>query len=137
MKTSIRVLAAMGLCLLVGCATGVKTTDIAVRVGMFRDNLKLFFGEPLRIEAGAAGAEDWYVSLCRVEDSADVGVRDFRGARRVNVLCLHGFGDFQRPRGASRPYLSSRLGSRAASKRQNRAKMTWRGPTTGGSVGGG
>jgi hypothetical protein len=60
MKTRIRVLAAMGLCLLVGCATGVKTTDIAVRLGMSRDDLKLFFGEPLRIEAGAAGAEDWY-----------------------------------------------------------------------------
>ena len=31
-----------------------------VRVGMSRDDLRFYFGEPLRIEAVGSGAEDWF-----------------------------------------------------------------------------
>jgi outer membrane protein assembly factor BamE (lipoprotein component of BamABCDE complex) len=60
MKTKHSMLAVLSLMLLAGCVSGVKTSDLAVRAGMSRDDLKLYFGEPLRVETAASGAEDWY-----------------------------------------------------------------------------
>jgi hypothetical protein len=60
MKTRDIILAAISLFVLAGCASAPETSDIALRLGMSRDDLKLYFGEPLRIEAGALGGEDWY-----------------------------------------------------------------------------
>ena len=61
------VLVAIGLLLLAGCANPPRTSDIAVRVGMSREDLRLHFGEPLRIDAQAGGAEDWYYHFAQWE----------------------------------------------------------------------
>ena len=53
-------LIAMGLAALIGCESMPETSSVAVRTGMTREQLKARFGEPLRIEAAAAGGEDWY-----------------------------------------------------------------------------
>ena len=45
---------------LAGCASSPETSDIRVRTGMSRDDLKLFFGNPVRIQATSDGCEDWY-----------------------------------------------------------------------------
>ena len=47
---------------MVGCATTIteESGDIPVRLGMSRDDLRFYFGEPLRIERTASGREDWY-----------------------------------------------------------------------------
>lgn len=45
---------------LAGCASSPETSDIRVRAGMSRADLKLFFGQPTRIEAAADGGENWY-----------------------------------------------------------------------------
>ncbi len=60
MKTRYIILLALSLFALAGCESLPETSDIAVRRGMTRDDLKLHFGEPLRIEAAASGGEDWY-----------------------------------------------------------------------------
>ena len=60
MKPWLVVLIAIGLLVLAGCASAPKTPDITLRVGMARDDLRLYFGEPLRIESVASGGEDWY-----------------------------------------------------------------------------
>jgi outer membrane protein assembly factor BamE (lipoprotein component of BamABCDE complex) len=59
-KTS--VIALYAAALLVGCSTEPDRTVDSVRVqaGMSRDDLKLYFGNPLRIEPAAAGGENWY-----------------------------------------------------------------------------
>jgi hypothetical protein len=44
-----------------GCATPPdNASDIAVRVGMSRSELKLVYGEPLHIESNGSDGEDWY-----------------------------------------------------------------------------
>lgn len=48
---------------LAGCATNSEPTPIAVRVGMSRDDLRLFFGSPLRIDSRPSGEEDWIYTL--------------------------------------------------------------------------
>ena len=57
---TIHILLATGLALLAGCATPPETSVIAVRLGMSRDNVKLHFGAPLRIEPLPSGGENWY-----------------------------------------------------------------------------
>lgn len=60
MKTRDIILAASVLFLFAGCATAPDTSDIAVRVGMSRNEVKRVYGEPLRIESNGHGGEDWY-----------------------------------------------------------------------------
>lgn len=43
-----------------GCESTPRTSDISVRPGMSRDDVRRIFGEPLRIEPVALGNEDWY-----------------------------------------------------------------------------
>ena len=43
-----------------GCATVSETSDTPVRLGMLRDDLRYHYGEPLRIERGPSGGENWY-----------------------------------------------------------------------------
>ena len=50
----------MSLFLLVGCASEPKTESATVMPGMSRDDLKFYFGKPLRVEPAASGGEDWY-----------------------------------------------------------------------------
>lgn len=50
----------VSLCLFAGCASSPETNDIAVRAGMTSSDLKLFFGEPVRVQPGANGGADWY-----------------------------------------------------------------------------
>jgi hypothetical protein len=59
-KTTHIVLAAISLCLLAGCATESETSSPTVLAGMSRNDLKFYCGEPLRVESGASGSEDWY-----------------------------------------------------------------------------
>jgi hypothetical protein len=51
---------ALGLFLVAGCASDPKNAYATVLAGMSRNNLRFYFGEPLRIEPAAAGGEDWY-----------------------------------------------------------------------------
>lgn len=46
---------------LTACVT--DTDRPRVRGGMSRDDLKFYFGNPLRIEAVSSGGEDWYYSF--------------------------------------------------------------------------
>src|SRR5215469_17043308 len=47
--------------LFAGCATAPdNASDIAVRVGMSRNELKAVYGDPLRIESTPYGGQDWY-----------------------------------------------------------------------------
>ncbi len=60
MKTKGVILLAISLLALAGCASAPETSDIRVQTGMSRDDLRRYFGEPLRIEHAASGEEDWY-----------------------------------------------------------------------------
>ena len=60
MKVRGTILAAISLCVFAGCATTHETTYSTVLEGMSRNVLRYNFGEPLRIEPGASGGEDWY-----------------------------------------------------------------------------
>jgi outer membrane protein assembly factor BamE (lipoprotein component of BamABCDE complex) len=53
---------ALFLMLAAGCSTDSEQTDnnIRVQAGMSRDDLKLYFGSPLRVEPAATGGENWY-----------------------------------------------------------------------------
>lgn len=54
-------LVAGGLILFAGCATAPdNASDIAVRVGMSRNELKTIYGEPVRVESTTYGGQDWY-----------------------------------------------------------------------------
>lgn len=55
------ILVAGTILLFAGCASPPdNTSDVAVRVGMSRTELRVIYGEPLRIEANASGGEDWF-----------------------------------------------------------------------------
>lgn len=54
------ILLAFGLFVLAGCASAPQTSEISVRTGMSRDDVRRIFGEPLRIVPVALGNEDWY-----------------------------------------------------------------------------
>jgi outer membrane protein assembly factor BamE (lipoprotein component of BamABCDE complex) len=60
MKIRYTVLAALGLCLMAGCASNSKPAYASVMAGMSRNNLRFYFGEPSRVEPTAAGGETWY-----------------------------------------------------------------------------
>jgi outer membrane protein assembly factor BamE (lipoprotein component of BamABCDE complex) len=60
MKTRGLALLAMSWFVLAGCESAPHTAVTAVQLGMSRSDLKLYFGEPLRIERVAPGGEDWY-----------------------------------------------------------------------------
>ena len=51
----------VALALLDGCAS--DSDSPALYVGMSRERLRSRFGEPLRVERGRAGREDWYYSV--------------------------------------------------------------------------
>ena len=59
----------MSLFLLAGCSTGPKAYS-TVLAGMSRNNLRSFFGKPLRIEPTASGGEDWYYRFSSVHARA-------------------------------------------------------------------
>jgi hypothetical protein len=46
--------------LLAGCASDPKHAYTSVLEGMSRNNLRYYFGEPLRIEPATSGGENWY-----------------------------------------------------------------------------
>jgi hypothetical protein len=52
----------LGLALMLGggCASEPRTSDMGVHLGMSRDDLRFFFGEPVRVEPDGAGGESWY-----------------------------------------------------------------------------
>jgi outer membrane protein assembly factor BamE (lipoprotein component of BamABCDE complex) len=60
MKSGCLVFLALSLMALAGCETAPRTAAISLQVGMSRDDLRLHFGEPLRIEPAASGGENWY-----------------------------------------------------------------------------
>lgn len=60
MRIPLPVLLCAGCLLLGGCESPPGAADIRVRAGMSRDDLKMFFGNPVRVEATANGGEDWY-----------------------------------------------------------------------------
>ena len=62
MKSRCIFLAAISLFIFAGCATR-ETTYSTVMEGMSRNVLRSNFGEPLRIEPGASGGEDWYYNF--------------------------------------------------------------------------
>ena len=78
---------------LAGCVTAPRTVDIAVRVGMSRDELRLHFGEPLRIESAASGGEDWYYRFAQWETypTGETGTTEDFGDRTSYVAVGLGF----------------------------------------------
>jgi hypothetical protein len=59
-KMALHLLAAISLCGCGGCATTHEAKYSNVLEGMSRNVLRYNFGEPLRIEPGVSGGEDWY-----------------------------------------------------------------------------
>jgi hypothetical protein len=53
-------LLAIGMLAIGGCDEIPQTAHNSVLTGMSRDDLRMRFGEPLRIEPVASGGEDWY-----------------------------------------------------------------------------
>jgi len=78
MKTSSIVLAAISLCVCVGCATNPEAKYSNVLEGMSRNVLRYNFGEPLRIEPGASGGEDWYYRFAswQSQPAGESGTKD-------------------------------------------------------------
>ena len=68
-------LVAISAFVLAGCASAPETAATAVRLGMSRSDLKLYFGEPLRVEPAAAGGENWYYrfSAWRARPTSEAG----------------------------------------------------------------
>jgi hypothetical protein len=61
MKNWDLILIAVAFFLFAGCASPPdNASDVAVRAGMSRAELKVMYGEPLRVEPNAVGGEDWY-----------------------------------------------------------------------------
>ncbi|HEY1786545.1 MAG TPA: hypothetical protein VGJ73_00240 [Verrucomicrobiae bacterium] len=61
MKMRDLILVTGALILFAGCATPPdNTSDIAVRIGMTTSELKVMYGEPLRVESDGSGGENWY-----------------------------------------------------------------------------
>jgi hypothetical protein len=93
MKTGGVLLMALCLCVLAGCASAPKTARVAVRVGMSREELRLHFGEPLRIESAASGGEDWYYRFAQWETypTGETGTTEDFGDRTSYVAVGLGF----------------------------------------------
>ena len=60
MRTPGLVLSALSLFLFAGCASAPVTAETTLRLGMSQDDLRFFFGQPVRIEQTAKGGADWY-----------------------------------------------------------------------------
>lgn len=60
MKITGLFLLALSLSVLGGCESTPRTSDISVRSGMSKEDVRRIFGEPLRIVPVALGNEDWY-----------------------------------------------------------------------------
>ena len=60
MKNSIIIPFIIGIIALAGCASAPPSSGIAVQRGMSRDDIRRYFGEPVRVEQTATGGEDWY-----------------------------------------------------------------------------
>jgi hypothetical protein len=77
------ILAVLGGLVFAGCVFFQKTADTAVQSGMSRDELRLHFGAPLRIERTAAGGEDWYYCFVswRTHPVSDAGTPDDFGEK--------------------------------------------------------
>ena len=46
--------------LFAGCASAPETAAVNLHLGMSRDELKRYYGAPLRIEPAPAGGENWF-----------------------------------------------------------------------------
>jgi hypothetical protein len=51
---------ALALSFLAGGCASPKTAEVPLLTGMTRNQLRLYFGEPLRIAPNPTGGEDWY-----------------------------------------------------------------------------
>ncbi len=90
------ILLAISLLVLAGCASAPEVADIRVQIGMSREDLRAYFGEPLRIEPGTAGGEDWYYRFIgwKARPMGESGSREEFGERTSYVTV--GL-DFSRP----------------------------------------
>jgi hypothetical protein len=81
MKTKYIVSAVMSLFIFAGCMTTEETTHPTVFKGMSRNLLRANLGEPLRIETGASGGEDWYYrfSTWQPQPTGSSGITDDSG----------------------------------------------------------
>ena len=71
-----------------GCVTEEPEPAARVRVGMSRDDLRFYFGEPLRVQATESGGEDWYyrfVSWNPPQVDGAVSHDDLEGSHSVSV----------------------------------------------------
>jgi hypothetical protein len=60
MKVKNIILTALSLLLLTGCESPTQTSEIKLRLGMSRDEVKSYYGDPLRIEPAQSEGENWY-----------------------------------------------------------------------------
>jgi hypothetical protein len=90
-KHDMRLVFVIALCVvgvLVGCVSDSERAEPPrVRIGMSRDDLRFYFGNPMRIEPAASGGEDWYYSFAswgppQVESTSSV---DAFGERTASV----------------------------------------------------
>ena len=77
----------MSLFVFAGCSTTHESAYSTVLEGMSRNVLRANFGEPLRIEPGASGGEDWYYhfSSLRTQPTGSSGTTDDFGQRTTYV----------------------------------------------------
>lgn len=77
---------ALSLCLLSGCASTPKTYSHVLE-GMSRNNLRFWFGEPLRVEHLASGGEDWYYrfSSLQTKPVGDASMKEDYGQQATIV----------------------------------------------------
>jgi hypothetical protein len=78
---------AICLLALTGCSTLPPTSDIPVQTGMSREDLKASFGEPVRIEPGARGGEDWFYRFVawQTQPTSEAGSSEDFGEKESHV----------------------------------------------------
>jgi len=83
MKTGNLILAVISLWVLAGCASPPKPAVVPLQLGMSRADLRMYFGEPLRIEPAAGGGENWYYRFVswKVHPAYETGVSVESGER--------------------------------------------------------
>jgi outer membrane protein assembly factor BamE (lipoprotein component of BamABCDE complex) len=87
MKTKCIVLSAISLFVFAGCSTTDDTAYGSVHEGMSRNVLRANCGEPLRIEPGTYGGEDWYYhfSSWETQPTGSSGTSDDFGQQTTYV----------------------------------------------------
>ena len=60
MKLTLLFTFAVGLLVMAGCADAPETSENHLRLGLTREQLRVRFGEPVRIESHGSNGEDWY-----------------------------------------------------------------------------